>query len=171
MRAITPIVLLVVTVAGLSAEVKPFKWSGNINVPDPVAVTVDEAGNVYVTSTTRRKAADLDIREHAVWIPDDVALTSPAEKLASYERELAPGKLKSPRGGLKDHNKDGSIDWKDLTVHKETIYKLTDSKHAGVADKITVFAGLWHRGRHPLFRRLGLCHRHPRRLATQGHRR
>ena len=140
MRAITPIVLLVVTVAGLSAEVKPFKWSGNINVPDPVAVTVDEAGNVYVTSTTRRKAADLDIREHAVWIPDDVALTSPAEKLAFYERELAPGKLKSPRGGLKDHNKDGSIDWKDLTVHKETIYKLTDSKHAGVADKITVFA-------------------------------
>ena len=46
-----------------AAEIKPVKWSGAINVPDPVAVTVDEAGAVYATSTTRRKVADLDIRE------------------------------------------------------------------------------------------------------------
>ena len=140
MRLISPSVLLIVMFAGLGAQMKPFKWSGDLNVPDPVACTVDEAGNVYVSSTTRRKAADLDIREHAVWIPDDVALTSPAEKLAFYQRELAPGKLKAPRGGLKDHNKDGSIDWKDLTFYKESIYKLTDTDHDGVADKITVFA-------------------------------
>ncbi len=121
-------------------EVKPVKWSGAINVPDPVALTVDEAGSIYVSSTTRRKVGDLDIREHAAWIPDDVALTSPEEKLAFYQRELAPGKLKSARGGLKDHNKDGSIDWKDLTFHKEAIYKLSDTDGDGVADKITLFA-------------------------------
>ena len=128
--------------AGLceGAELKPFKWSGELNVPDPTSCTLDEAGNAYVASTTRRKAADLDIREHAVWIPDDVGLTSPEEKLAFYQRELAPGKMKAPRGGLKDHNKDGSIDWKDLTFHKEAIYKLSDTDHDGVADKITVFA-------------------------------
>ena len=123
-----------------AAEVTPFKWSGSLNVPDPTACTVDEAGNLYVASTTRRKAGDLDIREHVVWIADDVALTSPAEKLAFYQRELAPGKLKAPRGSLKDHNKDGSIDWKDLTFYKESIYKLTDTDHDGVADKLTVFA-------------------------------
>ena len=128
------------SVVGIGAELKPFKWSGDLNVPDPTSCTVDEAGNVYVASTTRRKAADLDIREHTVWIPDDVALTSPAEKLAFYQRELAPGKLKAGRGSLKDHNKDGSVDWKDLTFHKETIYKLSDTDHDGVADKITVFA-------------------------------
>lgn len=139
MRALA-LALLTLSGVGVGAETKPFKWSGALNVPDPVAVTVDEAGNVYVTSTTRRKAADLDIREHSVWIPDDVSLTSPADKLAFYQRELAPGKLKAPRGGLKDHNKDGSIDWKDLIVHKETIYKLSDTDHDGVADKITVFA-------------------------------
>jgi len=132
--------LFVASFAALGAEVKPFKWSGALNVPDPVALSVDEAGSVYVSSTTRRKVGDLDIREHAAWIPDDVALTSPEEKLAFYQRELAPGKLKSSRGGLKDHNKDGSIDWKDLTFHKETIYKLTDTDGDGVADKITVFA-------------------------------
>jgi putative membrane-bound dehydrogenase-like protein len=57
-----------------------------------------------------------------------------------YQRELAPGKMKGGRGGLKDHNKDGSVDWKDLTHHQERIYKLTDSDHDGVADKVTVFA-------------------------------
>ena len=125
---------------GIGAETKPFKWSGDLNVPDPTSVTFDEAGNAYVASTTRRKAGDLDIREHRVWIPDDVGLTSPEEKMAFYQKELAPGKLRTPRGGLKDHNKDGSIDWKDLTFHKESIYKLTDTDHDGVADKVTVFA-------------------------------
>ena len=132
--------LFVGSFAALSAEVKPFKWSGELNVPDPTSVSFDEAGNAYVASTTRRKVGDLDIREHRVWIPDDVGLTSPAEKLAFYQKELAPGKMKAPRGSLKDHNKDGSIDWKDLTFHKESIYKLTDTDHDGVADKITVFA-------------------------------
>ena len=140
MRLAPHVALFVATITGMGAEVKPVRWSGEINVPDPVALTVDEVGNVYVSSTTRRKAADLDIREHSFWIPDDVALTSPEEKLAFYQRELAPGKLKVPRGGLKDHNKDGSIDWKDLTFQKESIYKLTDTDHDGIADKVTVFA-------------------------------
>jgi len=116
------------------------KWSGKLNVPDPVAVTVDPQGRVYVSATTRRKVADLDIREHTMWIPDDVSLTSVAEKEAFLKRELAPGKLRLPRGGLKDHNKDGSIDWKDLTVHSERIYQLRDTDNDGTADKITVFA-------------------------------
>lgn len=116
------------------------RWSGELNVPDPVAVTVDPQGRVYVSATTRRKAGDLDIREHPMWIPDDVALTSVDEKEAFLKRELAPGKMRLPRGGLADHNKDGSIDWKDLTVHSERIYQLRDTNNDGTADKITVFA-------------------------------
>jgi putative membrane-bound dehydrogenase-like protein len=116
------------------------KWSGDLNVPDPVAVTTDEKGRVYVAATTRRKVADLDIREHSMWIPDDVSLTSVEEKEAFLKRELAPGKLRLPRGGLKDHNKDGSIDWKDLTVHSECIYQLRDTDGDGAADKMTTFA-------------------------------
>ena len=116
------------------------KWSGDLNVPDPVAVTTDEKGRVYVAATTRRKVADLDIREHSMWIADDVSLTSVEEKEAFLKRELAPGKLRLPRGGLKDHNKDGSIDWKDLTVHSERIYQLRDTDGDGTADKMTTFA-------------------------------
>ena len=116
------------------------RWSGTLNVPDPVAVTADPQGRIYVSATTRRKVADLDIREHPLWIPDDVALTSVEEKEAFLKRELAPGKTRLPRGGLADHNKDGSIDWKDLTVHSERIYQLRDTDHDGTADKITTFA-------------------------------
>ncbi len=116
------------------------KWSGTINVPDPVAVGVDPQGRVYVAATTRRKVADLDIREHPMWIPNDVGIASSAEKSAFFKDALAPGKLRAPRGMLKDHNGDGSIDWKDLTVHSERIYQMRDTDGDGTADKMTVFA-------------------------------
>ena len=136
-----PLFVLFACTLGLSAaEVTPVKWSGAINVPDPVAVTVDEKGAVYVCATTRRKVGDLDIREHTQWIADDVALTSPLEKEAFYKRVMAPGVLRGPRGSVKDHNGDGSVDWKDLSFHKERVYKMVDTDGNGVADKITLFA-------------------------------
>lgn len=123
-----------------SGELVLHKWSGDINVPDPVACAVDSQGRVYVSATTRRKVGDLDIREHTMWIPDDVALRSVADKRAFYERELAPGKMRAPRASLRDHNGDGSIDVKDLTHHTERIYQLRDTDGDGTADKMTVFA-------------------------------
>ncbi len=131
---------LLITTLVSAAEVNLHRWSGALNVPDPVACTVDEKGRVYVSATTRRKVADLDIREHPMWTADDVGLTSVEEKQAFLKKELAPGKMRLPRGGLKDHNKDGSIDWKDLTVHSERIYQLRDTDSDGTADKMTVFA-------------------------------
>lgn len=124
----------------VTKELELKKWSGEVNVPDPVSVAVDPQGRVYVTATTRRKVADLDIREHMMWVPRDVGLSSVAEKSAFYREVLAPGKMRQPRGSLKDHNGDGSIDWKDLTVHTERIYQLRDTDGDGVADKMTVFA-------------------------------
>lgn len=123
-----------------SNELTLHKWSGELNIPDPVACAVDPQGRVYVTTTTRRKVGDLDIREHTQWIPDDVSFTSVEDKAAFYRRELAPGKTRAPRGSLKDHNGDGSIDWKDLTHHTERIYQVRDTDGDGTADKITVFA-------------------------------
>lgn len=116
------------------------KWSGDLNVPDPVAVTVTPDGVVYASNTTRRKVADLDIREHMQWVADDVALEDIDQKMAFLHEALAPGKMRHPEGDLADHNKDGSIDWKDLTVHTERLWRLEDTKGAGVADKRTLFA-------------------------------
>lgn len=123
-----------------TGELSLHLWSGSINVPDPVASAVDPQGRVYVAATTRRKVGDLDIREHRMWIPDDVGLDSVDAKRAFYRKELAPGKTLKARGGLDDHNGDGSIDWRDLTHHTERIYQLRDTDGDGTADKMTVFA-------------------------------
>ena len=146
-RLFAALLITAVAVPALRAQSTPTKnelvvqkWSGAINVPDPVACAVDPRGRVYVTSTTRRKVGDLDIREYPAWVANDVALDSVEAKLAFYQDVLAPGKLRAPRGSIKDNNGDGSIDWKDLTTTTERIYQLRDTDGDGVADKMTVFA-------------------------------
>lgn len=117
------------------------KWSGKINVPDPVSVSVDNQGRVYATQTKRRKIQDLDIREHSQWIPSDVALSSVEEKREFLKRELAiGGDQDRQRRHVQDLNGDGQHDWRDLQVVSEVIYQLTDTNSDGTADQMTVFA-------------------------------
>lgn len=119
---------------------KAEKWSGSINVPDPVACSVDDQGRVFVSVTTRRKVGDLDIREWTDWIPQDLAHESIDEKRAFFHDVLAPGKLRAPRASLTDANHDGSVDWMDLTVPTEKILRLVDRDGDGRADALNVFA-------------------------------
>jgi len=106
---------------------------------NPVAVAVDTDGAIYVTETTRRKVADLDIREVTWWIPDDLSHRSTDEKREFFRKNVTSERFKN-HPSLKDHDKNGRIDWQDLTVHSEKIHKLVDTNHDGVADQATVFA-------------------------------
>ncbi|WP_218934177.1 PVC-type heme-binding CxxCH protein [Rosistilla ulvae] len=117
------------------------KWSGTINVPDPVAISVDDQGRVFVTQTRRRKSQDLDIRANRDWIPNDVGFRSVEDKRQFYHSQLAIGgddKQQSKHVG--DLNKDGHHDWRDLTVISERILRLVDSDGDGTADEMTTFA-------------------------------
>jgi quinoprotein glucose dehydrogenase len=117
------------------------KWSGTINVPDPVAVSVDALGRVFATQTRRRKIQDLDIREHREWIADDVGLSSVEDKRRFFHRVLAIGGDEDQQSRhVEDWNHDGVHDWRDLTVVSEVIYRLVDSDDDGLADEISVFA-------------------------------
>jgi quinoprotein glucose dehydrogenase len=106
---------------------------------NPVAVAVDTDGSIYLTETTRRKQADLDIREVMWWVTDDLSHTSVAEKQAFFRKNVTAERFKK-HPSLKDHNGDGTIDWKDLTVHSEKIHRLVDTDGDGVADQHTLFA-------------------------------
>ncbi len=135
-------------------------WSGELNVPDPVAISFDSRGTAYVTQTLRRKAQDLDIRANRDWIADDVGFESVADKRNFYHLKLAPGKdQEANRNRVEDLNNDGSHDWKDLTVISEKIHWVADSNQDGTADAMGVFAEgfqtevtgiaagvLWHNG-------------------------
>ncbi len=117
------------------------KWSGDINVPDPVGLSLDNQGRVYVTQTKRRKIQDLDIREHRSWIPNDVGLRTIEDKRAFFKQVLAIGgdqAVQSQQVG--DWNQDGQHDWRDLTVVSEVIYRLVDTDDDQTADEITIFA-------------------------------
>ncbi len=117
------------------------KWSGDINVPDPVGLSLDNQGRVYVTQTKRRKIQDLDIREHRSWIPNDVGLRTIEDKRAFFKQVLAIGgdqAVQSQQVG--DWNQDGQHDWRDLTVVSEVIYRLVDTDDDQTADEISVFA-------------------------------
>ncbi|WP_035614515.1 PVC-type heme-binding CxxCH protein [Haloferula sp. BvORR071] len=106
---------------------------------NPVAVAVDTDGTIYVTETTRRKQADLDIREIMAWVPEDLSHTSVEDKRDFFHRSI-DNELFRKHPSLKDHDKNGQIDWHDLTVHSEKIHRLVDTDGDGVADKATVFA-------------------------------
>lgn len=122
-------------------KLKFSKWSGEINVPDPVALGVDELGRVFVTQTRRRKLQDLDIREHREWVPEDVGLTSVEDKRQLFHEKLAVGGDQAiQKEWVQDVNQDGQHDWRDLTVISEVIYRLEDTDQDGTADEITTFA-------------------------------
>jgi quinoprotein glucose dehydrogenase len=106
---------------------------------NPVAVSVDTDGAIYVTETTRRKQADLDIREVMWWVTDDLSHTSVEEKRDFFHKNVTSERFKD-HPSLKDHNHDGVIDWKDMTVHSEKIHRLVDTDGDGVADQHTLFA-------------------------------
>ena len=104
-----------------------------------VAVAVGEDGRVYATSVLRRKAADLDIRSFRNWVEKDLSLRTVEEKRAFLRRELIPENSKRYRK-IGDQNKDGVIDWRDLTVLTDRIVVLEDSDGDGLADRAETFA-------------------------------
>lgn len=106
---------------------------------NPVDVSVDVDGSIYVAETARRLAADLDIREFKAWIPHTLALRTVEDRRALYQREVTPGKVPASVS-LKDWNKDGVVDTKDLTIISEKIHRLTDTNGDGVMDQSKVFA-------------------------------
>ncbi len=116
------------------------KWSGEINVPDPVAIGFDNMGRAYVTQTQRRKSQDLDIRANREWIPSDVALETVTDKIDFYHRELAPGDDEENAKHVGDLNKDGRHDFRDLMVLSEKIHLLEDTDGDGTADSVKEFA-------------------------------
>lgn len=117
------------------------RWSGTVNVPDPVAISLDAHGRVYVTQTQRRKANDLDIRSNRDWIVNDVSFQSVDEKRNFYHERLAVG-ADDPRNKnrVADLNNDGSHDYRDLMVLSEKIHLLQDTDGDGVADSTQVYA-------------------------------
>ncbi len=111
-------------------------WASDSLAPDPIAMSIDDDGNVYLTRTNRQKNSEFDIRGHRDWMIASISLQSVEDRRAFLRSTFAPEKS-NENEWLKDLNNDGSHDWKDLAVEKDEVWKLEDADGDGIADVST----------------------------------
>jgi quinoprotein glucose dehydrogenase len=109
-------------------------WGGDSLIADPVAIDIDDQGRIYYTRTNRQKNSELDIRGHQEWEIESIHLQTVEDRRTFLHKILSPENSKQNEW-LADLNKDGSHDWKDLTVEKEQVYRVEDISGDGVADR------------------------------------
>ena len=108
-------------------------WASDSLAPDPIAIDIDDEGNVYLTRTNRQKNSEFDIRGHQDWMTASISLQTVEDRRAFLRKTFAP-ELSKENEWFPDLNNDSIHDWKDLTVEKDEIWKLEDTNKDGVAD-------------------------------------
>ena len=112
-------------------------WASDTLAPDPVSMSIDDLGRIYLTRTNRQKNSEFDIRGHRNWMTPSIALQSVEDRRKFLRETFAPEKS-AENEWLKDLNEDGSHDWKDLAVEKDEIWRLEDKNGDGRADVSTM---------------------------------
>lgn len=133
-------------------------WASEELIGDPVSIDVDHLGRVLVTVTERRRGAALDIRGLRDWMIESIIFETVEDRREFLHRELSPDRS-DENEWLDNINNNGYRDWRDLTVAKESVFRLEDvtgNGHANTArlfirdfhDEITDKAGavLYHEG-------------------------
>ncbi|MCK0144292.1 HEAT repeat domain-containing protein [Arenibacter sp. F26102] len=118
-------------------------WASDSLAPDPVAMSVDDEGNIYLTRTNRQKNSEFDIRGFRHWMTPSIALQS-VEDRKNFLHETFATEKSEENEWLKDLNKDSIHDWRDLTVQKEEIWKLEDQNASGYANVATRIVNDFH---------------------------
>ena len=108
-------------------------WASDSLAPDPIAMSIDDQGNVFLTSTERQKNSEFDIRGHENWMIPSISFESVEDRRAFLRKTFAPEKS-FENTWLKDLNNDNVHDWRDLTVEKDEVWKLQDENNDGHAD-------------------------------------
>lgn len=111
-------------------------WASDSLAPDPVAMSVDDLGNIYLTRTNRQKNSEFDIRGFRDWMTPSIALESVEDRRDFLHKTFATDRSEE-NNWLKDLNKDSIHDWHDLTVEKDEVWKLQDLNKNGRADIAT----------------------------------
>lgn len=113
-------------------------WAREPMLRDPVAISVDDLGRVYVVETARRSTVDIDIRSHPSWIVEDLSNQSVQDLRQFFRRRMAPELSLENASWLRDYNGDGLHDWRDLESIQERVSRLEDTRGAGKADRAQV---------------------------------
>lgn len=113
-------------------------WAADTLASDPVAITVDEKGQLYFTQGSRLQNSEFDIRAHRDWMTASISFQSVEDRRAFIKKTFAEQNEQGERF-LQDLNGDDTLDWRDLTIEKEKIWVLSDNDEDGVAEKAQLF--------------------------------
>jgi quinoprotein glucose dehydrogenase len=108
-------------------------WASDSLAPDPICISIDDLGRIYLTRSNRQKNSEFDIRGHRDWMTESIGFQSIEDRRA-FLRKTFSTENTSKNGWLKDLNGDGLHDWHDLTIEKDEIWRLEDKNNDGIAD-------------------------------------
>jgi len=109
-------------------------WASDSLLADPIALRIDQQGRVYISRTNRQKDSEFDIRGHRDWMTASISLQTVEDRRKFIRETFSPERSEENSTWFPDLNKDSIVDWKDLTVQKEEIFRLEDKDGDGLAD-------------------------------------
>lgn len=131
MRALALVLLLVPQQGGdheaarrklkIAAGVDASLWAADPHLANPVALSLDEKGRVYVAECWRRHTSTLDIHMRKEWLDDDLACRTHQDQVAYHRKRLG----------------EKAKEWK---VESERIRILEDRSGTGRADHAVTFS-------------------------------
>jgi putative membrane-bound dehydrogenase-like protein len=119
-------------------------WASDSLVTDPIAISMDEKGGIYYTNAVRLEHSEFDIRGHRDWMTSSISFQHVEDRRAFLRKTLAPEKSEENKSMVDDLNEDGSHDWKDLLVEKETVWRVEDTDNDGIADQSKLYIEDFH---------------------------
>jgi quinoprotein glucose dehydrogenase len=105
----------------LADGVQASLWAADPQVANPVALSIDEKGRIYVAECFRRHTSTLDIHMRKEWLDDDLACRRHEDQVAYHEKRMG----------------ERAKEWK---IESERIRLLEDRSGTGRADRATVFS-------------------------------
>ncbi len=119
-------------------------WASDSLVTDPIAISMDDRGGIYYTNAVRLENSEFDIRGHRDWMTQSISWQHVEDRRAFLRKELAPENSEKNKSIVNDLNEDGSHDWKDLLVEKETVWRVEDADGDGLADQAKLYIEDFH---------------------------